>query len=63
MSAGLAVTILPRRMVDDTLRILGADQGFPPLPEIEISLYRGAGRPLPPVTAFAELIVATLAEL
>lgn len=61
VSAGLAVTILPRRMVDGGLRILGVEEGFPPLPEIEISLYRGAARPVPPVTAFADLIVETLA--
>ncbi len=60
VAAGLAVTILPRRMVDASLRVL--DEGFPPLPEIEISLHRGAGRDEPPVTAFADLIVETLSE-
>lgn len=62
VTAGLAVTILPQRMADGSLRALGADQGFPPLPEIEISLHRGTARALPPVTAFADLIVETLAD-
>jgi DNA-binding transcriptional LysR family regulator len=61
VAAGLAVTILPRRMLDGGLRVLGAEEGFPELPEMEISLYRGSARPSPPVTVFAELTAATLA--
>lgn len=62
VAAGLAVTIVPRSALSRNLRVLGAGQGFPPLPEIEILLYRAAGDAARPIATLAEAIVEVLRE-
>jgi DNA-binding transcriptional LysR family regulator len=42
VSAGLAVTALPLSSVTDDMRILDADDGFPPLPAIRVTLHHTA---------------------
>lgn len=60
VSAGLAVTIVPESAVGTGLRVLGEDDGFPELPQIELLLYtRRSGRS-PAVEAFADVILDTL---
>ncbi|HYE47954.1 MAG TPA: LysR substrate-binding domain-containing protein [Azospirillaceae bacterium] len=41
--AGLGITVLPREMVPDAFRVLGADAGLPRLEDTEIALYRAPG--------------------
>lgn len=56
VSAGLAVTAVPVSVLRDDWVALGAREGFPPLPEIEILLFRrpeGNGETPVPVATFA----------
>jgi DNA-binding transcriptional LysR family regulator len=46
VSGGLAVTVVAQGMVPPEWRTYGAEEGFPPLPEVEIALHR-ASRKLP----------------
>ncbi len=57
VEAGLAVTMIPERLVDGNLRILGTADGFPALPEIEITLHRA-----PRLSDAAEAFAVSLAE-
>ncbi|WP_282605389.1 LysR substrate-binding domain-containing protein [Pelagibius sp. Alg239-R121] len=41
ISAGLAVGILARSAVEDSMQILGEPEGFPPLPPTSLSLLKG----------------------
>jgi DNA-binding transcriptional LysR family regulator len=49
--AGMAVTVLGRSALVPGLRELGAAEGFPPLPPVELLLYRAAGRNLAAIDA------------
>ncbi len=40
VSAGLAITVLARGTVPPGFRVLGAEEGLPPLPETDIALYQ-----------------------
>jgi DNA-binding transcriptional LysR family regulator len=65
VSAGLAVTIVPQSAMPANWMPLGAEEGFPALPEIEIQLYLRHvwGDDIPaPVAAFAETIRAELSR-
>jgi DNA-binding transcriptional LysR family regulator len=42
--AGMAVTVLGRSALQPGLREIGTAQGFPPLPPVDLLLYRAAGR-------------------
>ncbi len=39
--AGLAIAALPRSSVPESLQIIGPDEGFPKLPDIELAILRG----------------------
>ncbi len=54
--AGLAATVLPIGMVGDDLRVLGKEDGLPPLPLTRMGLIRASGRQSPEASAFAEAI-------
>lgn len=54
--AGLAVTVLPIGLVADDLRILGAEDGLPPLPRTRMGLIRAPGRHSAEASALAEAI-------
>lgn len=41
IAAGLAVGILARSALEDSMRVLGADEGFPPLPASSLTLLKG----------------------
>ena len=60
VTAGLAITMMPRSLVGPDLRVVGAKSGLPPLPEIEIFLHRPPGDLAPPVATLAEVIVEVL---
>jgi DNA-binding transcriptional LysR family regulator len=60
VKAGLAVTMLPKTALGPALRVLGTEQGFPPLPSIEIFLYQPPNINSAPVETFAEVIVESL---
>lgn len=65
VSAGLAVTIVPQSAMPANWMPLGADDGFPPLPEIEIQLYLRhvwADAVPAPVAAFADTIRTELSR-
>jgi DNA-binding transcriptional LysR family regulator len=40
--AGLAVTIVPKSALPADMRMLGAEDGLPPLPDMEVMLYRSS---------------------
>ncbi len=56
VAAGVAVAALPRSTVDRGMRVLGAEDGLPPLPDYEIFLHLAAGAPAAPVARLAEII-------
>jgi DNA-binding transcriptional LysR family regulator len=60
VAAGLAVTVVPAGGVGTHLRVLGADAGFPPLPAMDLLLFRAAGTPAPPVARLARVIADEL---
>ena len=62
VDAGLAVTIVPQRALKPAWRPLGPAEGFPPLAEMALLLYRGADDAGAPVATLCETIVETLAE-
>lgn len=58
---GLALGVLPRGMLLKGMRVLGAEEGLPPLPDYAITLHgRLDGQPAP-AARLAEAIVAQLA--
>ncbi len=58
VDAGLAVTTAVQSMLGPELRVLGADDGFPPLPEVRITLHLPA-RPSPPVAQLARDVIGS----
>ncbi len=61
--AGLAVSVLPESALRPGMRILGASDGFPPLPSCKIALLRNYAVPSPLVEALAGHIVSSLDNL
>ncbi|MBV8652237.1 MAG: LysR family transcriptional regulator [Alphaproteobacteria bacterium] len=59
-AAGLAVTVVKASLLPAGLRRLGAADGFPPLPEAEITLHRAPGHPLRAATALGDFVRAEL---
>lgn len=55
-NSGLAVAALPRSSVPKSLRILGARDGFPKLPEIDLDLLYSPAQPTEAVAALAACI-------
>ncbi|RDD62179.1 LysR substrate-binding domain-containing protein [Ferruginivarius sediminum] len=62
VSAGLAVTATPLSALPSGWRTLGPERGFPPLPEMDVLLYRAADEASGPVATFVRVIVETLRE-
>ncbi len=62
VSAGLAVTFIPVSAIGRKLRILGPEQGFPPLPDIEIYIHYAESESSAPVSALADIVISTLGE-
>lgn len=62
VSAGLAVTFVPASTVGRDLRVLGPEQGFPQLPDIEIFMYCAAGESSGPVSTLADVTSDTLGK-
>ncbi len=58
---GLAITVLAESTVLPDMQILGPEDGFPPLPEIEIALHRQPGELARPVIRLADFVSETLA--
>lgn len=58
--AGLAVTVLPESAIRSGMRVLGAAEGFPPLPSCKIALVRNPGSVTDTVEALAAHIVESL---
>ena len=58
--AGLAVTTLPKSMVGEGLRILGAAEGLPELPLTQMGLIHAPGRPSEETKALANAIRETV---
>ncbi len=58
--AGLAVSVLPESALRPGMRVLGASEGFPPLPSCKIALLRNPGAVTETVEALADHIVASL---
>ena len=60
VSAGLAVSVLPRSAVQGGMRILGPEDGFPRLPYCEIGVLRSGSADTPLADALVEHILASL---
>ncbi len=60
--AGLAATVLPAGMLTEGLRVLGPDEGLPPLPLTRMGLIRAAGPASEEAKALAEAIRETVGE-
>ena len=58
VNAGLAVTTVVPSMLGPELRVLGTEEGFPPLPEVRITLHLQA-RPSPAVAQLARDIIGS----
>ncbi|SDR35930.1 DNA-binding transcriptional regulator, LysR family [Pseudomonas grimontii] len=57
VSAGLAAMICMESLVTDDLRILGSDEGFPPLPSMNLHLLRNPQMTSPITECLAEYIL------
>ena len=56
VSAGLGVAVMSRSSVPDTLRVLGEDEGFPPLPPTSMALVLGDVALSPAAAAMVDLL-------
>lgn len=61
--AGLAVSVLPESAIRPGMRILGASDGFPPLPSCKIALLRNRSEPSALADALAGHIISSLDNL
>ena len=61
--AGLAVTTLPASMAGEGLRVLGPEEGLPPLPLTRMGLIHAPGRATGEAEALAEAIRMTVGAL
>jgi len=57
VSEGLAVTVSMESLVTDDLRVLGSDEGFPPLPSVNLRLLRNPAMTSPITECLAEYIL------
>ena len=57
VSAGLAVTVSMESLVTEDLRVLGSEEGFPPLPSVNLRLLRNPGMTSPISECLAEYIL------
>jgi len=60
VSAGLGVTVRTPHGLPPQLAPLGTEAGLPPLPEVTLSLFEGAGTRSPAVDRLAEVLIDTL---
>jgi DNA-binding transcriptional LysR family regulator len=60
--AGIAVSVVGKSSVLPGMRILGHSDSFPPLPKVDLVLYRSARRSSPAVEAMADFIVRHFAS-
>jgi DNA-binding transcriptional LysR family regulator len=58
--AGMAVTVLGRSALTLGLREIGLNEGFPPLPTVDLLLYRAAGRNLAAIDALSNYLESYL---
>lgn len=54
--AGMAVTVLGRSALVSTMREIGTDQGLPPLPQVELLLYKSASATSKAATALHDYL-------
>ena len=57
VNAGLAVMVCMESLVTDDLRILSSDDGFPPLPSMNLHLLRNPAMTSPITECLAQYIV------
>lgn len=60
--AGIAVGVVGKSSVLPGMRVLGRSDSFPPLPKVDLVLYRSARRSNPAAEAMAEFIVRHFAQ-
>jgi DNA-binding transcriptional LysR family regulator len=53
---GIAVSVVGASSVLPGMRVLGRSDSFPPLPKVDLTLYRSAGRINPASDALADVI-------
>ena len=57
VNAGLAVMVSMESLVTEDLRVLGSDQGFPPLPSMNLHLLRNPLMASPITACLADYII------
>ncbi|QOQ72859.1 LysR family transcriptional regulator [Pseudomonas poae] len=57
VSAGLAITVSMESLVTEDLRVLGSEEGFPPLPSVDLRLLRNPAMASPITDCLAEYIL------
>jgi DNA-binding transcriptional LysR family regulator len=60
---GAAVSVMEASILPDTLRILDGQPGFPPLPEIAMSVHYNKAACAPHVAIFADYLVGELGRV
>lgn len=60
--AGLAVSVVARSAVVSGMRMLSPAENMPPLPKVNLMLYRGTGSNLPAVSRLADYVVEQIGE-
>lgn len=59
---GFAISVMEESTISRDLRVLGAAEGLPPLPAVEIALHRAPGSLAAPVQRLAEHIARSLGD-
>jgi DNA-binding transcriptional LysR family regulator len=60
VTAGLGITVRTPQGIPAQLATLGAKAGLPPLPEVTLSLFDGAGTRAPATDRLAEVLIDAL---
>ena len=60
---GLGIAMVPKSAVIPELRILGAEQGLPPLPDFEIEIFVREKAPTPSCRAFVDFMTGELRKV
>jgi DNA-binding transcriptional LysR family regulator len=62
VSSGLAVTVVTENAISPDMRVIGIQEGLPPLPSADITLHLAESQPGEAVRVFAEHISKSLAQ-
>ena len=63
VQGGLGIAMVPKSAVIPELRILGEEQGLPPLPDFEIEIFVRDKAPAPSCRAFVDFMTEELRKV